>query len=60
MTVDACVCPRGIVGTTQAPERDHILNVGGFSDAVFEVVAKFASGRLDPGHWVEEIAKIEV
>jgi len=47
-------------GTTQAPERDDILNVGGFSDAVFEVVAKFASRRLDPGRWVAEIEKIEV
>jgi len=47
-------------GTTQALERDDILNVGGFSDAVFEVVAKFASGRLDPGHWLAEIEKIEV
>jgi 60 kDa SS-A/Ro ribonucleoprotein len=28
-------------GTTQAPERSDILNVGGFSDAVFTVVASF-------------------
>ena len=27
--------------TTQAPERDDILNVGGFSDAVFNVVSSF-------------------
>ena len=27
--------------TTQAPERDDILNIGGFSDAVFKVVAAF-------------------
>ena len=27
--------------TTQAPDRSDILNVGGFSDAVFEVVAAF-------------------
>ena len=47
-------------GTTQAPERDDILNVGGFSDAVFEVLASFASGRLGPHHWVAEIEKIEV
>jgi 60 kDa SS-A/Ro ribonucleoprotein len=47
-------------GTTQAPERDDILNIGGFSDAVFEMVAKFASGRLDSGHWVAEIEKIDV
>ena len=47
-------------GTTQAPERDDILNVGGFSDAVFEVVAKFASGALGPQHWVAEIETITV
>ena len=28
-------------GTTQAPERGDILNIGGFSDAVFQVVAAF-------------------
>jgi 60 kDa SS-A/Ro ribonucleoprotein len=28
-------------GTAQAPERTDILNVGGFSDAVFSVVASF-------------------
>ena len=46
--------------TTQAPERDDILNVGGFSDAVFEVIADFAKDRLGPEHWVAEIEKIEV
>ena len=30
-------------GSTQAPERDDILNIGGFSDAVFNVVASFLS-----------------
>jgi 60 kDa SS-A/Ro ribonucleoprotein len=29
--------------TTQAPDRSDILNVGGFSDAVFSVVASFLS-----------------
>lgn len=47
-------------GTTQALERDDILNVGGFSDAVFEVLAKFATDKLDAGHWLAEIEKIEV
>jgi 60 kDa SS-A/Ro ribonucleoprotein len=45
-------------GTTQAMERDDILNVGGFSDAVFDVVASFAEGRLGAEHWVGEIEKI--
>jgi 60 kDa SS-A/Ro ribonucleoprotein len=45
--------------TTQAPERDDTLNIGGFSDQVFEVVAAFAEGRLRADHWVgliEEVA----
>jgi len=42
-------------GTTQACEREDVLNVGGFSDAVFEVVAKFAANELAAKHWVERI-----
>ncbi|MBK7824759.1 TROVE domain-containing protein [Nannocystis sp.] len=38
--------------TVQAPDRPDILNVGGFSDAVFELVAAFARGGLGPDHWV--------
>lgn len=45
---------------TQAIERDDILNVGGFSDQVFELVATFAKGELNPAHWVGEIEKIEL
>lgn len=46
-------------GTTQATEREDILNIGGFSDEVFKIIAAFAAGQLDAGHWVgliEEIA----
>jgi 60 kDa SS-A/Ro ribonucleoprotein len=45
---------------TQAYPREDILNVGGFSDQVFEVVAAFADGRLRGHHWVDEIDAIEV
>jgi len=38
--------------SSQAAERDDILNVGGFSDHVFELLAAFAQGRLSPDHWV--------
>jgi 60 kDa SS-A/Ro ribonucleoprotein len=40
--------------TTQAAEtgRDDVLNVGGFSDHVFDVIAEFAKGTLSDGHWV--------
>lgn len=37
--------------TTQAPDREDVLNVGGFSDEVFKVVAAFAAGQLHAGHW---------
>ncbi len=35
--------------------RGDVLNVGGFSDAVFDVVAQFAAGTLGTGHWVGAI-----
>ena len=40
--------------------RDSILNVGGFSDAVFEQIANFAAGTHGPQHWVDEIERIEL
>jgi 60 kDa SS-A/Ro ribonucleoprotein len=46
--------------TTQAQGREDILNVGGFSDQVFEIVSAFASGRLNAGHWVAQIEAIEI
>jgi 60 kDa SS-A/Ro ribonucleoprotein len=45
---------------TQAAERRDILNIGGFSDHVFEVIAEFAAGRLGNGHWVELINQVEL
>jgi 60 kDa SS-A/Ro ribonucleoprotein len=41
--------------TTQATEREDILNIGGFSDQVFEVISAFASGELNGDHWVRRI-----
>jgi 60 kDa SS-A/Ro ribonucleoprotein len=38
--------------TTQAIEREDILNIGGFSDQVFEVVGQFTKGTLNNDHWV--------
>jgi 60 kDa SS-A/Ro ribonucleoprotein len=42
-------------GTTQATERADILNIGGFSDRVFEVLSAFASGQLEADHWIARI-----
>jgi 60 kDa SS-A/Ro ribonucleoprotein len=44
--------------TVQAAESDDVLNVGGFSDQVFEVVADFAAGRLGADHWVGVIEQV--
>jgi 60 kDa SS-A/Ro ribonucleoprotein len=46
--------------TTQAVEREDIVNIGGFSDQVFEVIAEFAKGRLNANHWVGVIEAVEL
>jgi len=46
--------------TTQAIDRDDILNVGGFSDDVFVVLGDFAAGRLRGMEWVDRIGAIAV
>lgn len=45
-------------GTTQAAEQADILNIGGFSDAVFSLIAAFATGELHPDHWVGVIEEM--
>lgn len=47
-------------GTTQAAGREDILNVGGFSDQVFDVIARFAKGENGADYWVRKIKEIEV
>ncbi|HWS86045.1 MAG TPA: TROVE domain-containing protein [Pyrinomonadaceae bacterium] len=44
--------------TVQAAESADVLNVGGFSDQVFDVVADFAAGRLGADHWVGVIEQV--
>ena len=44
--------------TTQVVAREDILNVGGFSDRVFELVSRFAKGELGSDHWVEVIQQV--
>jgi 60 kDa SS-A/Ro ribonucleoprotein len=41
--------------TTQAPDRKDILNIGGFSDTVFDLIAAFAAGADGSYHWIREI-----
>jgi 60 kDa SS-A/Ro ribonucleoprotein len=44
--------------TVQAAESADVLNVGGFSDNVFELLADFAAGRMNPDHWVGVIERV--
>lgn len=45
-------------GSTQAKDRADIMNVGGFTDAVFDAMARFASGQTRD--WVEIVQNTEV
>jgi 60 kDa SS-A/Ro ribonucleoprotein len=45
---------------TQAQERADILNIGGFSDQVFTLLAEFAGGSLSAEHWVGVIESVEL
>jgi 60 kDa SS-A/Ro ribonucleoprotein len=47
--------------STQVPSAEgdaNVLNVGGFSDSVFELVSFFSKGELGSNHWVREIEKM--
>ena len=44
--------------TTQAAERDDIMNIGGFSDTVFGVVSAFLAD--DAGRFVAEVESVEL
>jgi 60 kDa SS-A/Ro ribonucleoprotein len=44
--------------TTQAHDDDAILNVGGFSDVVFDLLAAFMQG--DARHWVDVIEEVKL
>ena len=46
--------------STQVAEREDVLNVGGFSDTVFEIVSLFAKGELGSGHFVGAIEGVKL
>lgn len=45
---------------TQAPNRDDIMNIGGFSDSVWDVVAQFAKFGRSGKHWVDVIEEVDI
>ena len=48
--------------TTQAVDtgRNDVLNIGGFSDQVFDVIATFAAGTLNTDQWVGVIDSVTI
>lgn len=47
-------------GTVQAMDRGDILNIGGFTDAVFDIVRDFAEEKLEPSHFCDVIERTEL
>jgi 60 kDa SS-A/Ro ribonucleoprotein len=45
-------------GTTQAHDRSDIINIGGFSDTCFEVIAKFIELGNNKDLWVKTIESV--
>lgn len=46
--------------TTQAYDRDDILNIGGFSDQAFEVIAQFMKLGNNKDLWIKAIESTEI
>lgn len=46
--------------TTQAKERRDIVNVGGFSDQVFDLLGDVVIGSAEAGCWVQRIEAVEL
>jgi 60 kDa SS-A/Ro ribonucleoprotein len=48
------------IATAQAAERGDVLHVGGFSDAVFDLLAVFAAEGAGTTRWIDRIASIDL
>lgn len=48
-----------VATTTQVPDDRDVMNIGGFSDSVWPVIAAFVSGK-DATGWVEHIKAIDL
>jgi 60 kDa SS-A/Ro ribonucleoprotein len=46
--------------TLQATNSPNVLNVGGFSDTIFDIINEFVSGKFGKGLWANRIEQIEL
>jgi 60 kDa SS-A/Ro ribonucleoprotein len=54
------VQPNATTQVAGARDRDDVLNVGGFSDAVFDVLAAFTRGDLAGDGWLQAIEAVSL
>lgn len=47
-------------GPAELPTDEDILQVGGFTDTVFDVIAAFARGELTGARWLETIEAVDI
>lgn len=46
--------------TAQVPTDKNVLQLGGFSDSIWEIIKSFVEGTPSADHWVSEIEKIQL
>lgn len=46
--------------SVQVKDREGVLNIGGFSDSVFEIIAQFINSPNEIDHWVNTIESIQI
>ncbi len=46
--------------TVQAPNDKSVMNIGGFSDTVFDVIADFVTAKNGADHWVNKINEVKL
>ena len=46
--------------TSQAENTVDVLNIGGFSDEVFELIKIISTGEMNPDNWVKKINSIKI
>ncbi len=46
--------------TVQVVDDGNVLNIGGWSDAMFETISSFIKGDLETGNWVAKIKAIKI
>jgi len=46
--------------TVQTAPREDVLHVGGFSDAVFDLLASYSAGQMGSDFWIREIEEVKL